>query len=184
MKRILAVATLLVAGAATGCQSPDTQASPGPAVSSAPVTRSEPSPSRPQSPLPSPSASLPDSFAEGTQPSSGPLVFVRVIDWLGEAEVSESDVTFHLTEHCAYLHGPPTEPVLLVWQEGQAWIDAATPSTVQFREPVSGKLRRLTDGQRVNLGGYRIGGQGYTYDPVPHGSCPANGNDFVVQEVR
>ncbi|MFC7527357.1 hypothetical protein [Actinoplanes sp. GCM10030250] len=111
-------------------------------------------------------------------------MFLQVIDWVGAQEVSQSGVTFHLTENCAYLQGPPEEPVLLVWPTKLAWVDPASPSTVQFREPVSGKLVRLTDGQQVNLGGFDISGDGYSYKPAPHPSCPANGNAFAIQEVR
>ncbi|MEV6298974.1 hypothetical protein AB0M02_06170 [Actinoplanes sp. NPDC051861] len=149
-------------------------------VSASPAVSTVSIPPR-SSPSPPPSDS---GFAEGTQPSQGPLVFVQVIDWVGADQGSHTGVTFHLTEHCAYLQGPPDSPVLLIWPDKQAWVDPASPSTVQFREPDSGKLVRLTDGQTVNLGGFPVGGQGYTYDPPPHPSCPTNNQDFVVQEVR
>ncbi|MEU4423011.1 hypothetical protein AB0F81_20500 [Actinoplanes sp. NPDC024001] len=192
MKRVITAAgMLLVTGIAVGCQGPSSptaatsaSAAPAPVAGSSPPA---PLPvSSPPAPLPdsSPPAPLPDSFAEGTQPSNGPLVFIKVIDWLGEQEVSHTGVTFHLTEHCAYLYSPPDKPVLLVWPDGLAWVDPASPSTVHFRQPMTGKLVRLTDGQRVNLGGYLIGGQSYTYDPPPHSSCPTGGTDFAIQEVR
>lgn len=187
-----ALATIsVVALCAAGCGDPPAQStpievtpvSPSPAVSSVPLPSSAsvaPRSAPPRSAVPSTTAG---SFAEGTQPSAGPLVFLQVIDWVGARESVHAEATFHLTENCAYLHGRPAEPVLLIWPKGQAWVDPAVPSIVHFREPVSGKLRRLTDGQRVSLLGFEIGGHGYTYEPRPHGSCPANGKDFAVQEV-
>ncbi|WP_328460929.1 hypothetical protein OHA21_31150 [Actinoplanes sp. NBC_00393] len=129
------------------------------------------------------SAGPPSASPSTAAPSAGSpdrLATVTAIDWLSFPDTGQFDVTFHLTEHCAYLQGPPDKPVLLVWPDGQAWIDPATPDSVQLREPGSGKLVRISDGQRVNLGGMPYSGD--TYTTPPHPSCPAD-EAFLVAQI-
>jgi hypothetical protein len=178
MGAIASLVAIVLVG--TACTTPTTNRPP---ISEIPVSGSPPVSYVPS--VPSPSAPPPSdgSFAEGTQPSQGPLVFVQVIDWVGSDRVTLTDVTFHMTEHCTYLQGPPEEPVLLIWGGKSAWVDPNSPSTMHFRDGMSGEVRHLTDGQTVSVSGYSIGGDGYQYDPRPHPSCPMNGNHVAVQEL-
>jgi hypothetical protein len=105
-----------------------------------------------------------------------------IADWTGFPDAGQLDVTFHLNEHCAFLQGPPEEPVLLVWPDGRAWIDPGRPDTVRLREPVSGKITEVTDGRRVNLGGAPATNLRPFVTP-PHKSCPT-GRVFLVTQIN
>jgi hypothetical protein len=106
---------------------------------------------------------------------------LSIAQWTGFPDAGELDLTFHLDEHCACVSGPPKEPVLVVWPAGPAWIDPAKPDPVRLREPVSGKITEVSDGQRVNLGGAPATNI-RPFVTAPHESCP-DGKAFLALQV-
>ncbi len=113
-------------------------------------------------------------------PPADRLATMSVADWTGFPDAGRGDVTFHLGEHCATAQGGSSEPVLLVWPDGLASISPDRPDTVRLKEPVSGQVAEVRDGQRVNLGGTPVTGV-KTFVTPPHKSCPTSSLFLVTQ---
>jgi hypothetical protein len=131
------------------------------------------------SPVVSPADRTAESSAAGP---SDRLTTMSVADWTGFPDAGQADVTFHLGEHCATLQGPPDEAVLLVWPDGLASIDPDRPDTVRLKEPVTGAIAEVTNGQRVSLGGTPVTGV-RTFVVPPHESCPTE-DLFLVTQIN
>jgi hypothetical protein len=112
--------------------------------------------------------------------TSGRLATVSIADWSGFPDAGRLDATFRLGAPCTTLHGPPREPVLLVWPDDPR-LDR--PGTTRHRSPEGASHRSIGRDHRrqlVNPGGTPVTGV-KKYVMPPHESCPTDSFFLVTQ---